>query len=81
MIKVVKLERSLVPGRVVATVEANKAESVDVGHLLGTKRFWMDRGERVRLRIPKSWCLREGDTVELERLVIHAQTKFSWSWV
>ena len=69
------------PWREVVVLEASQRESVRLGHLLGTKRFWVDKGERVRMSIPKSWCATEGDDLDLERLVFQDQLKFDWEWV
>lgn len=75
-----RLEPSLLPWCQVATFEARRREVARFGHLLGDKLFWVRRGERVRLRVPRSWCLEPGDDVDLGSLVMRGQLEFSWRW-
>ena len=79
--KVIRIEKSILPWKETVVFEAEEDEYAELGHFLGTKEFSVDEGERVRMRVPKSWCLETGDNVNLEDLVLYHQEKFDWRWV
>jgi len=58
-----KVRGSMVPGMVNVTFEAPQYVEAKFDSLLGMRKFWMNRGERVMLKIAKSHLLEEGDYV------------------
>lgn len=78
--KVIDKTWSFSPFHEILICEAKIQESAVFGTFLGDKVFWVDKGERVSCRVPKSALIRVGDEVDLEYLVYHNQSKFSWTW-
>lgn len=62
--------------------EAEKDESVNFGHFLGTKEFWISKGNRVSLKFFKTHTYCVGDTIKLSNLITpNNQLKFNWQWI
>ena len=59
-----------------------KSEEI-VGHLLGTKRFWINKNQSVTVRMSKNEMWEVGDKVDdlSKLLTINNQLKFNWDWV
>ena len=76
-----RIEKAWRPWLVIVVLEAIADERVCFKHFFGTKQFWVKKGNRVRLTIPKNWCVEIGDEITLKSLVLQHQTKFNWKWV
>jgi hypothetical protein len=59
---------------------ASEFQEATFGGMLGSKTFWINEGDTVTMRLPKSWMLEEGEEISLERLVMYNQDKFGWHW-
>lgn len=62
---------------------ADEYEDCLIGTLMGLRTYWVEEGERARMKVPKDWCVEEGDEYDLEDLVLYQgglSDTFSWCW-
>jgi len=80
MIKAIDVKRGWFRDSVL--FEADSYHECSFGSLFGTRVFWMNDGDRVRLKMPKGQNWIVGDKVKhLSRLVnMDNQDKFSWNY-
>lgn len=63
--------------------KADEFEECYMGTFAGTRKYWVDEGEKVRLKVPKNWCIEVDEEYYLEDLVLLCgglSEKFSWRW-
>ena len=76
------IESSWIPFQDSVVFEATEQECVTFGTFFGDKEFWIEAGERVRLRVPKSLCLEVGDHRTIGQVITPSnQLRFHWNWV
>jgi hypothetical protein len=64
-------------------LEAEKYQECTVEHFFGPRRYYINEGRRIRVNLPKSWCLEVGDIISLKSVVLHLgglSSKISWDW-
>lgn len=76
--KVIEISKGWLRDTVILTATTKEKAIFDT--FLGTKLFWVEKGERVRMKLPKSWCVQMDDEISLSDLVLHNQDKFGWCW-
>lgn len=62
---------------------ADEFEECYVGSLFGTRNYFMNEGDKTRIKVPKSWCAEVDDEYDLEDLVLYCgglSDAFSWCW-
>lgn len=78
--KAIRKESSLIPFHEVFIFEAMEDDEATFGSFVGDKLYWVNKGDRVRIRVKKSDCIEVGDDINLSWLVMKDQDKFSWDW-
>jgi len=79
--RVIRIREGLFKDTVV--LKADKFEECYMGTLIGTRNYWVNKGTKVQIKLPKSWCVEVDDEYALEDLVIHLgglSDKFDWQW-
>lgn len=59
---------------------APRNETVTFQTFLGYKIFWVEQGDIITMKIPKSWMVEKDDSLRLEDLVYYNQDPFCWHW-
>lgn len=79
--RVIRVKEGLIKDTI--TLEADEFEECYIGTFLGDRNYWVEEGERVRIKVPKSWCVEEDDEYDLEDLVLYCgglSNAFNWQW-
>ena len=62
---------------------ADEDDNCIVYSFMGSYEYYVEEGEKVRIKVPKSWCAEVGDEYNLETLVIYCgglSNAFSRRW-
>lgn len=78
--KVIRKEKSLIPFCELIVFEAQEDQSASFGTFMGDKTFWVNKGDRARIRVKKSDCLEVGDEINFAWIVRRNQDAFTWNW-